>query len=251
MIALRLIRAAVMAAAGAIVTLAQLNLPDRRFWEEQTLLQWASVVVLTFFIYYDAVRSVNYSVQAIRIRDYDNDLRSALSAAVSAVVLSTGAPWDEVAVHYYRRRRLLFWRWLIRVGAVLAGADVADARRSIRPDVGIVGTAFSTEMVIAEQWRQFVRTATKQGPRAWAQRDERDRFGLSWGQLRRSAQPEGIVASPTFAPNGQPDGCILLSGPFKLSDLTSDEIQRTLDDLATVLDRLGPPPTGWWGAHER
>jgi len=249
-IALRLIRTTVLAAAGAAVTLAQLNLPSRRFWDGQVPLQWTSVLVLAFFVCYDAVRSVNYAIQGARIRDYDNDLRTALSAAVSAVVLATGATWDEVAVRYYRRRGLLHQRRLVRVTAVMAGADIADAQRSVQPRVGIVGVAFSTEEIIAEQWRKFVSTATKQGPAAWVQRSERDRYGLSWGQLRRSAQPDGVVASPTFAADGRPDGCIVISGPLKLRDLTSNDMRRTLDDLATVLDRLGPPPTGWWGAHE-
>lgn len=249
-ITLRLARAAVMAAAGAVVTLAQLDLPTRRFWDGQIPLQWGSVLVLAFFICEEAVRSINYAVQASRILEYDNNLRAALSTAVSAVVSSTGAPWDEVAVSYYRFRRSLYRRRLVRVGAVQAGAGIADRHRFVRPGVGLVGTAFATEKILTKEWRDFVRTATELGPRSWEERTEDDRYGLSWGQLRRSAQPEGMMASPTFAFDGQADGCILLGGPLKMQDMTSDDMRRMLDDLATVLDVLGPPPPGWWGAHE-
>jgi hypothetical protein len=248
---LRLIRAAVMAAAGAAVTLAQLNLPSKAFWDEQVGLVWGSVVVVALFACYDAVRSVNYVIQAARIREYDNDLRTALSAAVSAIVRDTGASWDEVGVRYYRRRGPPGRRRLGLVVAVMAGADVKDAQRIFKPGQGVHGAAFSEEVIIAEEWRQFVQDATAQGPAAWRKRNERDRYGLSWGHLRRSAQPEGLVASPTFAPDGRPDGCILVSGPLKRPDLTKEEVRRTLDDLATVLDRVGSPPAGWWGAHEQ
>ncbi|GIG93053.1 hypothetical protein [Plantactinospora endophytica] len=251
MIALRLARAAVMAAAGGVVTLAQLSLPSERFWGGQVPLQWASVLVLASYICYDAVLSVNYAVQAGRIQDYDNDIRAALSAMISTMVLSTGVSWDEVGVHYYHRRGVLHRRRLVRVGAIQAGAGITDTQRAFRPGFGIAGTAFSGQEIVAKEWRRFVRDATHQGREAWEERSVDDRFGLDWGQLRRSAQPEGIVASPTFAPDGRPNGCILVTGPFKEQDLTSDETRNALDDLATTLDILGPPPPGWWGAHER
>jgi uncharacterized membrane protein YkvI len=79
---LRLVRAAVTATAGAAVTLAQLNLPSRQFWESLVAIQWASVVVVALFLCYDAVWSINQAVQAARIREYDNDLRAAMSATV-------------------------------------------------------------------------------------------------------------------------------------------------------------------------
>jgi hypothetical protein len=208
--------------------------------------------VIAVLVCYDAVRSVSHALQSARIREYDNDLRAALSALVAAVVRDTGAPWDEVAVRYYRLRSILGFgrRRLLLMGAVMAGADVVDAQRSVRPGQGVVGAAFSDQVVIAEEWRQFAQKATKEGPAAWNERPARERYGLSWGQLRRSAQPEGVVASPTFAPDGRPNGCILVSGPLKLSDLTKGDIRQVLDDLATVLDRLGAPPAGWWGTHD-
>jgi hypothetical protein len=248
-IVLRLVRAAAMAVAGAAVTLAQLNLPSKSFWDGQVRLLWASVIVLAFYICWEAVRSVNYAVQAKQIRSYDNDLRAAVSAAVSATVLATGVPWDEITICYYRRRGVLRQR-LARVGAFSAGAEVTTAQRSTRSGVDVVGTAFATQEIIAVEWRSFVLAATAQGLAKWRERDPDSRYGLTWGQLRRSHQPEGVVASPTFDVRGKPDGCILLTGPLKEHDLCGDEMRRTLDDLATVLDLIGPPPPGWWGAHE-
>lgn len=250
-IVLRLARAVVLALAGSVVTLAQLALPSKRFWDGQVGLQWASVLVVALFICYDAVRSVGQVLQAARIRSYDNDLRAALCAAISSVVLMTGAPWDEVTVAYYRCRGPFRCRGLIRVGAVKAGADAADVDVRVRSGTGVVGVAFATRQITRESWRHFVDAATAAGPVAWARRPDRDRYGLSWGQLRRSAQPEGVLASPTFAESGRPDGCLLLCGPLSLPELSGEDMRRLLDDLAAVIDRLGPPPTGWWGAHGR
>jgi hypothetical protein len=60
---------------------------------------------------------------------------------VSVVALAT-APWDEIAVHYYRKRGLPGLTRLRRVAAVRAGADVAEVEYPIRPGVGVVGVAF-------------------------------------------------------------------------------------------------------------
>jgi hypothetical protein len=250
-IAFRLTRAGVTAAAGAVVTLAQLNLPSSGFWDEQVVLQWLSVIAVAFFICYEAVRSVNYAVRAARIREYDNDLRAALSTVITRIVDSTGVAWDEISVRYYRRRGPALRRRMVQVAAVRAGADIAEARHPIRAGEGVVGVAVAEQVIISVQWRQFVRTATSAGPIAWAARSKPDRYGLSWGQLRRSSQPEGVVASPTFDRAGRPDGCILVSGPLKSPDLAGEVMRQTLDELATALDQLGGPPAGWWGARER
>jgi len=249
-IVMLLARAAVTATAGAAVTLAQLNLPSKQFWDGQRTALWISVAVVAFFICYDAVRSVNYALQASSIRKYDNDLRAALSALIAAVVTCTGAPWDKITVRCYRLRRVRLRRRLVQTAAVRAGADVADARHPMRPGEGVAGTAFADQVIVGEEWGQFVRTATEQGPAAWDQRTPAKRYGLTWGQLRRSTQADGVVASPTFDRDGRPDGCILVSGPLKTPDLVSDDLRQALDDLATVLDKLGPPPSGWWSTHE-
>jgi hypothetical protein len=246
---LGLIRAAVMAVAGSVVTLAQLNLPSKKFWEDQVILQWISVITLALLILYDAVRTVNYALQIGQIRKYDNNLRAALSSVISSVVRDSGVPWDEVAVRYYRARRMLLRRDLLLIAAIQAGANIEDSSRVVRSGKGIVGMAFSDQEVIALEWRELVRVATDEGREKWEMRSEAARYGLSWGQLRRSEQPEGMLASPTFGVDGQPNGCILLSGPLKLPDMQNDELRLTLDDVATILDLLGAPPRGWWGTH--
>jgi hypothetical protein len=252
-VVVRLLRATVLAAAGAVITLAQLNLPSRVFWEKQAGLQWASVAVVASFILFDAIRSVSYAVTAARIREYHENLRAIVAATIAEVVDATGAPWDEVAVHLYRQRGLGPLRRLRLVIAAQAGVDVDSGQRRIRPGKSPVGVAFFEQVVIVEEWAEFVRIASDQGPAAWSHRTERQRYGLNWGQLRRSAAaaPGGVVASPTFDVDGRPDGCIVISGPLKATDLIDDEMRRTLDDVAGSLDRVGPPPRGWWAARER
>jgi hypothetical protein len=251
-IVLRGARALLLALSGTVVTLAQLNLPSKDFWDARPEVQWASVVVLALIIGFDTVREVNYFLRVRQIREYELDLRAVLSAAVSGIVSATGTPWDLVAVRYYRRRGLGSRRRLVTVTAIMAGADVQESHREIREGVGLVGMAFTTQEIMAAEWNEFVRIATIQGKQTWDQRAEPDRYGLSWGQLRSSLRADGMVASPTFSTaNGDPDGCILVSGSLNLTELKSDKTRRVLDDLATVLDRLGPPPPGWWSAHER
>jgi hypothetical protein len=248
---LRLVRAAITAAAGAVVALAQLNLPNKEFWAGLEAVQWASVIVVALFLLYDAVWSVNQAVRARQMREYDADLRAAISSAVASIVDVFGVRWDEVSVQYYRSRRPLLRSALVRVTGVRAGASLTDAGRSFRPGVGLVGTAFAERVLVAEQWREFFQTATRQGPQAWEQRAHEQRYGLSWGQLRRSGAHDGAVASPTFAENGRPNGCIMISGPMKEPDLVSDQMGQIIDSLATLLDQAGPPPAGWWSAHAR
>lgn len=168
---------------------------------------------------------------------------------VSVVALAT-APWDEIAVHYYRKRGLPGLTRLRRVAAVRAGADVAEVEYPIRPGVGVVGVAFASQEYIGIAWRDFVRAAVNEGRAAWDSHAQDDRYGLSWGQLQASPRPEGMIASPTFAPiSGKPNGCIVLSGTIKLPDLDNVELRQALDGCATVLDRVGRPPKGWWSAH--
>ncbi|MFC3735506.1 hypothetical protein [Paractinoplanes deccanensis] len=252
MLLLRPVRAAIVAVAGMVVTLAQLNLPSKEFWAGQEVLQWISVAVVAAFLFYDALWSVNLAFRDRRIREYDADLRAAMSAAVALVVDTLGVRWDEVSVQYYRYRR--FWfrpNRLVRVSGVRAGAIFAESEESFRPGVGLVGAAFQQRILLGAQWGDFVQSATRLGPVAWEQRDPIQRYGLSWGQLRRSAGPDGIVASPTFAPNGRADGCLVISGPMKAADLVTEPIGQIIDSLATSVDRIGPPPPGWWSAHER
>ena len=250
-IALRLVRAALLGLATAVVALAQLHLPSENFWTKYELLQWLSVFVLAFFILAEGVASVSSAVQASRIREYDNDVRTTLTAAVVQVVQITGSPWDEVAARYYRLRGRWLWQRLTVVTAIEAGARVSDAQRSIRPGVGVVGVAVTSQEGVVERWREFAQAATQEGREAWEKRAASSRYGLSWGQLRRSIKAEGVVAFPTFDASGDlANGCILLSGAVKLEPSSVEKIQDILESTATSLDKAGPPPRGWWAAHD-
>jgi hypothetical protein len=247
----RTIRALLLALSGAVVTLAQLNLPAD-FWSHHKGSLWASVSVLALLILMDAGNELTYAFQERQIRTYDKDLRSILSGAAGAMVTLSGVPWDQVAVRYYRKRGWLHRPRLRLVAAIMAGADVEEPRRNIKPGVGVVGTAFKDQEVIIEEWAAFVRQANAERREAWEKRPAESRYGLTWGQLQhQTSRPDAMIASPTFAASGDPTGCILLSGALKLPDLESEGTRRILEDLATSLDRLGSPPRGWWRAHER
>jgi hypothetical protein len=247
---LRLLRTAATAAAVAVVTLAQLNLPSSDFWQRFVAAVWTSVGMMILFSVYDAVGQVNYAVRAKRIGEYENDIQAAMSAAVASIVDEFSAPWDEIAVCYYRTRFISRWRKLVRVGAVRAGAILTDGEREFRPGVGPVGLAFNEMVVISVEWQDFVKTATNKGPTAWNSLDLRERYSLTWGQLMRSWRPDAIVTSPTFNLKGKPDGCILIAGPLKPADLQSDKIRTILNDCATVIDKIGPLPKGWWKMYD-
>ncbi|TCC22762.1 hypothetical protein [Kribbella speibonae] len=251
MVMIRVLRAVAMASAGAVVTLAQLNLPSKHLWDRHIWLQWSSVVILAILVCYDAVLSVNHIARARRVHEYDENLRIAMCAVLSTVVQVTAVPWDEIAVHYFRKRGVLVWCKLEHVKAVRMGPDTIQPWDSVRPGVGIVGTAFAAQETIGVQWRDFLRSASASGRSAWEARSRRDRFGMAWGQLRRSVPVLGLIASPTFDADGKPVGCVVLSGPLKLPDLSDADVLSSLDDCSVTLDRIGPPPRGWWARHER
>jgi hypothetical protein len=249
--ALRLARAVLLAVATAVVALAQLHLPGEPFWEQHHLAQWISVGLLALLIVGEGAASVAVAVQKDRIHEYDNDVRTTLTVALAQVVDVTGARWDEVAIRYYRRRGFWMWGRLMLVTALQAVAAVRDAQHSVRLGRGLAGVAAETEEIVSEQWRDFVQSATRQGRSAWEACPVAERYGLSWGELRRSAKPEGVVAYPTFGENSRVDGCIVLSGPLKASELTGEQVLNILDSTATSLDRAGPPPRGWWMSRGR
>ncbi|GAB2572727.1 hypothetical protein [Kribbella endophytica] len=249
MIVLRIVRALLLALSTAVVTLAQLDLPDN-FWDRHRTTLWASAAILSLLILINTGHEVTYFVQSRRIREYDKDVRAVLSGAAGRMVTLCGVPWDQVAVRYFRRRSWVRRGRLAPVAAIMAGADVDEPQRHVKAGTGIVGTAFKDQEVVTEEWAALVRQADTEGRKAWEKRPPEHRYGLSWGQLQQTAPHSGMIASPTFAPSGRPNGCILISGELKGPDLESEATRRVLRDLAVALDRLGPPPRGWWSAHE-
>jgi hypothetical protein len=251
-IALRVVLAIVLALATAVVALAQLNLPGKELWQTTgaVAVQWASVSTMSIFILVNEFRIVSHLARAARIRDYDADVRSALSAALFCVVDATGAAWDELAVCYYRPRGVWPRRKLVRMAYVTLGASTSNMPPSVGLGKGVPGEAFQCQEIVAVDWADFMATALEAGRQSWERRSEEARYRLTWGELRRAAQDPGLLATATFSGDGKPDGCILLSGPLKSSDLTTPQMQRILADLAAALEAAGPPPRGWWRAHE-
>jgi len=247
----RLARSTIAALAGAIVTLAQLNLPSKPFWDGLSALLYISVVTVALFVVYEAVLSCDQALQVRRIREYETTMAHALSAAVRLVVEEFGVAWDQVAVYHYQSR----WTWrgkrLGRVTAVRAGAPVTEAPLRLRLGQGVPGSAFMTQELIAEEWRDFAQQAVIAGRAAWDARPSDQRYGLNWGELNNSERPEGQVSNPQFDNAGKPVGCTVVSGPLKPADLTSQQMRRILSDLATTMKQTGPAPRGWWTYCDR
>ncbi len=246
----RLLRACLTAGALGVVTAAQLGLPSKGFWDKQVALQWASIAVLTVFVLYEAVAELNYVARAKAIREYEANARAILSTAIAGIVGYTGAAWDGITVRYYRRRSWI--RPLLhQVVAVKAGADADEAHLTVKPGVGLVGTAYQEKGTIAEDWDAFL-NAARADRAAWEKRSVTERYGLNWGQLQISHRAAGVIASATFSPpDGDLEGCILVAGPLKKADLEAEPMMEILDALATDLRELGSPPRGWWRAHAR
>lgn len=250
MIAGKVVRAALTACAATAVTLAQLNLPAKSFWDARSILLYLSVTVLAITVVHDATIAVTHAVQANQIKSYGGNLNAAFAATVTSVVTEFGTPWDEIAVSFYRSKLLGRWRKLIRVSGVRAGARPISLNPYIRARSGIVGHTFTEQTIIAAEWKDFVESAVSHGKQAWDRLDSSARYGLSWGELMRAERPDGIVALPIFDERGRPVGCATITGPLKLVDMTSLNMKRILNDLAAAMYLIGPTPSGWWSFND-
>ncbi len=248
MVVWRLLRATLVAVAGAIITLAQLNLP-KGWWQRHEALEWTAVGLLVVITVLEAAGEISLSRQDQRIRKYDQKVRITLSAVVVQIYDIVGADWPTVEVRYYRRlgRR----RRLHRIGAVMAGADFDNGEPPIKIGTGFVGSAFQAEHRLAINWGAFYRAAAKAGPEMWEQRSAADRYNLSWAQLQSTADPhEGMLARPTFA-NNQIRGCLVVGGKITRTDLLTSKMQAIIDSAAAAIEQAGSPPQGWRRQHGR
>jgi hypothetical protein len=252
----RVLAAVTVALATVVVTTAQLNLPSKEFWQNAVAVraQWAGVGVLAVFVVVTELRQIGQLAGAARVRTYDLDLWAALSQVLCAVVERTEARWDEVEVSFYRRRPgLLPWRPLVRVASLRLGAASAHAAPSWPSGVGVVGAAYASGEALMVNWERFRHEAVQEGKTAWDKRETSQRYGMNWGQLvSGGARDRWVLAAPTFhRGSGGAMGCVLLSGGLKADNMTVEGLRPVLEDLATALDRLGPPPRGWWAFHDR
>lgn len=251
--------------AVAAITLAQLNLPEKAFWDRQQSILYICVAIIAAAAIYDSVRSIGEALHLGAIREYERNLRASLSAAVKKLVDDLGAPWDEIGIYRFELRGPLkirnvpFQRWkrLWRVEGVRAGASIKDNHRSYRLNAGIAGVATYEQVVVAERWNDFVQvmhTPTPlwaATPAAWDAKPHRERYGLSWGELMASERYDGVVAMPTFNEKGNVDGCVLMSAPLLQVQLVSAPVRDALAELATSIGLIGSAPRGWWSYNER
>jgi hypothetical protein len=228
----------------AAVALAQLNIPSD-FWAAQKTPLFLAVVILSLEAGGEIARSAIALTRAERLRQYDNDIRAALSAAVAGVVEKFGSPWDEIAVYRYEVKGHWRWRRLFCVEAIRAGAPVRLTDRAIPIDHGVSGVAVSDELITFKEWETFARSAVSAGRGAWEDLDRRSRFGLEWGDLMRSERPKGIISCPTFDTNGKVEGCVTLTGPLHTFELMDSAMQTIVSDLANAFSIVGRAPRGW------
>jgi hypothetical protein len=252
----RIARSAVIAAAGAVVTLVQLNLPSKLFWTHLIAIQWCCVAIVALYTSYEAAQTANQAVRYRSIAEYEKNLRAAMSATVTSIVTSFSTPWDEVAVYCYRSHKFLWRERLAFVGGMRAGAAPADIDPYFLSGAGLVGMAFTREEVIAVNWREIVTSAFINGKVKWNERKPERRYNMNWGQLQRnwgqlqrSPRLDGMAASPVFNVDGRTIGCVVVSGPLKVSDLESEAMRKVFSDIAATLDELGAPPSGWRRMH--
>ena len=109
LLAARLIRPLAVSAAVAAVTLAQLDLPNKKVWDDAPLALYGAVLVLAVVAVDESVRATVGLVQLRKIRAYERDMRAVLSAALTILVKKFSPPWERVGVHAFQLRGV--WRW--------------------------------------------------------------------------------------------------------------------------------------------
>ena len=247
-------RAIVLAASSAAIAAAQLNLPNKTYWPGRTYLLYASLVALAYLVIAEAVRVSLPSIQARKVREYEQNIRSALNAGVKEVVNKFPVDWEDVGVHAFLARGLPPFRRLVNVGGIRLSAKPSMTRPVWHPGKGVVGQAFRLQTPHAENWEAYFQNANSAGRSTWNHHAKWYQlpfpawgrpFGLSWGELQLTADYKGIVAKPIFASGGKLVGCVVVDAPLSVQDLTGAAMQDILRDVAGAVVLAGVPPRAW------
>jgi len=248
-------RAILVALAGATTTAAQLDIPSKEFWSGHRYLLYASIFVLAYVAIAEALRISLPSIQARRVREYEQNIRSTLSSGLREVVDKFSLDWEEVGVHAFLVRGIRPFRRLVNVGGVRLSAKPSMTRPLWRPGKGVVGEAFRAGTPQPIDWEAFYAVANSAGRSAWRAQGmwyQRlfprwgKKYGLSWGELQLTAEYKGIVAKPIFASGGRMIGCVTIDAPLSSADLAKPEMEAILRDVAGAVVLAGVPPRAWW-----
>lgn len=224
---------ALAVAAATTVTLCdQMGLPSSTFWAERHRLVYASIGILALLALEETVRRIRQVRHAEHAYERERNMRAAMAAAMRLTVEQLSVPWDELGVHAFYLRRGPFVR-LRHVGGLRLGLKPSMVDPWWRPGKGVVGAAATAKDTVCENWEEFYRQGLAAGPEGWSKRPIRQRYGLSWGELKLTADYKGIVAAPIFRAtrSGRLVGTVVIDGPLSRDQMKNrdmDEILRTL-----------------------
>jgi hypothetical protein len=242
-----LARALAFAAGAAMLTAAQLNLPKKEFWDRRVL--WAAIAVVAYVTVHDLFVAALPSLQAKRVREYEQNVRATLSAGLCEVVNKFGVSWEEVGVHAFLIRGLPHFRRLVNVGGIRLGAKPSMTAPIWRPQKGVVGVSWDKDCIVAVDWQSFYKTHNGAGKAAWKKLSVEDRYGLTWGEFQLTADYNVIVASPIYCQrgrSGQRMGCVVIDAPLTLAQANDPGMAQILRDVARMIELAGDPPQTWW-----
>lgn len=245
-LAFRVGRAVVGAAAVSAVTLAQLGLPSPTFWQGRSVLLYLAVGVLVLLALEESASSIAGLAQLRKLRLYEQDMRVVLSASLTLLTDRFKVPWDRVGSHAFWIRGFWRFRQLVNVGGLRIGAEPAMAKPRWKPGKGVVGAAFERRTVVAIDWAAVFSAAELAGASSWDSATVGARFGLSWGELMRTRAYGCIAACPVFDRGGRIVGVVAIDAPLSSAELGSQDLRSILWTLAEAVDELGPPPRTWW-----
>ncbi|GAA2345549.1 hypothetical protein [Dactylosporangium salmoneum] len=139
------LRATVAAAAGAAVLLAQVNLPSREFWENNSSHSHLLYPCIGLLALQEIAIFLGSGLRAEAARQYDNNLLAALHAGIKVTGERFALSWDKVGVHVFLARRRFGLLRLVKVAGVRMSTEPSLVRSDWRPGKGIVGVAWRSE----------------------------------------------------------------------------------------------------------
>jgi hypothetical protein len=243
MLGTRLVRVIAGALGLLGVTLAQVNLPNAAYWEAHGTLLYIAVILLMVTVVHELFSFVSYFRHLGKIRNFDRNIRAILSATISQIEKATGAQWQSIGVSSYCIRGAPWRQALLLVEDLRLGGGVTRQFPRWRPDKGLIGRSYVDEDVVCEDWQKFFKESMALGRDAWLGRTEKERYGLTWGELMRTGQLVWIAACPVYSEAGKAIGVVAVDAPM---DLSVAAVEPVLREVGAALGDVGKPPGSWW-----
>jgi hypothetical protein len=236
------VRAVVLAASTAIITLAQLNKPSKEYWDGRGLLLYLATALFATAVAQELIALGFKSLTAHKVREFERNVRTHLSEAlIDLQALYAVAPMTAIGVHAFRIRGLPpFWA-LSNIGGLRLGDSPYMSRPRWRKGHGVVGRAWKESRVIIEDWADYYKQSNAAGPQSWKKKN--CPYGLSWGLLQLTSDYKGIIAVPIYGHKGS----VSIDAPLTKAQLEHPKVTSILTTLARRVGDLGSPPAAWWG----